>query len=182
MYYVKTANTSREDLLGLVLRAIVMVINNTNTVPVVPQQAPKGELGLFMSLVYGTVLHYTGCTVRDKGATTVRCACGASTVALYSILIFVAIITIQIVLYYDTVCVSRVRKTQYLAVACTVPLCGTRQNFGRGGVQVRHRARTVRCGCGPFWGKNHVWRPPKPVWAHEKLHVSGPRAKTAPEF
>jgi hypothetical protein len=95
------ANTSREDLLGLVLRTIVMVINNTNTVPVVPQQAPKGELGLFMSLVYGTVLHYTGCTVRDKGASTVRCACGASTVALCSTLMFMAIITIQIVLYHN---------------------------------------------------------------------------------
>ena len=93
------ANTSREDLLGLVLRTIVMVINSTNTVPVVPQQSPKGELGLFMSLVCGIVLHYTGCTVRGKGASTVRCACGASTVALYSILIFVAII---IITYYDT--------------------------------------------------------------------------------
>jgi len=99
------ANTSREDLLGLVLRTIVMVINNTNAVPVVPQQVPKGELGLFMSLVYGTVLHYTGCTVGGKGASTARCACGASTVALCSILIFVAIITIQIVPYCD-VCVS----------------------------------------------------------------------------
>jgi hypothetical protein len=33
-----------------------------------------------------------------------------------------------------------------------------------------------------FWGKNHIWRLPKPFWALKKLYVSGLRPKTAPSL